>query len=539
MAKVSEVAVDTNVAIEMIKEHDDYVKNNKNSQYLSNKLNKIKREEKSNSQEYLTYIGNRLEQFNTLLTNHLETVKDFSFIGTKNILVNKLSKIKEAQKEFEKVVKFYKSTKLEEDKFLAIEKLSSIYDNAQNLTSSIFAKKRDSRNPFDIEKQIKVLDEEIKQNKDLLNAFENNPKRKAQIEKKILISSEQRLQLALRLKSGLNEVFCEKEDNKYKLVKDKLLKSKIQKNSLLLTQKMVKGEVEIVIPEFVYEELCNHTIEFNPKNAVDGTKVTNGLVSKLALDSFTKNCTLSLVKDKEILDYLKNVAFALRKGGNYKKERNTSENFKQDIGSCGKFSDSMIAVYSSLSGLFVVTNNRGDFVGSPSEIAVITNDGKNEKVVKLENNDKIRNHFRKMVKNGFKFKNNEPIFVSDGEVVTLYEYNDGKFNKMQPSKIIKHVELTPKMLEQYEKELNKIFKHKGWSGDFKKITELKAEKDALVLFGEVNRAMNEERIKEEEQSIKQKSEQKNDDASNQNNSQTNKIVDYKKNKNGSKRYRKN
>lgn len=147
---------------------------------------------------------------------------------------------------------------------------------------------------------------------------------------------------------------------------------------------MIKGEAEIILSQFVYEELCNHIQEDGPKDKITGRSINKSIISKEMLFNFTKYCTLSFTMDKDLSDYMANMAYLLRVGNdkvetpikntiikslnrNLENEGKIGEPFKKDISSCGKYSDSLIAVYSNLAGIYFLTANIDDFIGKGIE----------------------------------------------------------------------------------------------------------------------------------------------------------------------------
>lgn len=470
MAKIEEIAIDTNIALDMIRYYDQYSNAEDKENYFSRELIKDRFEMEKNSIKLMEFIETRLEEYQ-------DKVKEYK---RQNLFTEKSEDgVAYAKREYQKLKEYYNSTQDEEQMFLTMQQMVTLYKSTKK----------------DLKNELKESDENIKEKINKLhgkldkikdNIVKNRNKSVYQKQSLDIIVKQTKLTQRLENILDLNKMFGE-DENKLKKIYDTYC-HKIQDISAIeMCEKMVTGKVQIVIPEFVYEELCNHTKEFHPYDKIKQQKITSAIVSEKQLDAFTANCTLSIIQDKHLRNYIYNIAYLLRsdiKDTISKKELDTNkdkyQSFKgKDAGSCGKFADSKIAVYAYISGICVVTNNHDDFLGK--EIVISYNEGspENSKIEKLNRKDNRRNLFLKMAKSGLKC--GDKIILIDGpkdknmmvgQAITFYEFNGKKFKKVNKSKVFKHQELTVDKLEKIKNKFKKEFRKNNWIKKFNKITEV-------------------------------------------------------------------
>lgn len=516
MKRADQVAVDTNIALGMINTLSDYNNSSNKEEYFLNRLEEANDDIKNSTTTFFNYIQTKLNEYKKIVANNSTIVVEVD--KNKHIIPE------DAQKLYDKLVEHYNSTTDEDQKRLVIKKMESVFTKTRSYTNNFNQKdsftEAEKNQKFEekrnLANQIKSLDKEINEYKVLIDNLPKDSTDREFYNAKIkeIKNNQYQLSLELEKKFTIEETWAF-EEKRYNKMSTSLSKKIQDINGIKLCEKMIKGEVEIILPEFVYEELCNHTKEFNPYHKIAKQNITKGLVSKDALDNFTKNCTLSLVKDKELLEYLENLAYLAR--GAYKKEMGDKKNiempvkekiikklkgeigdsskdanfFKQDVGSCGKFSDSLIAVYSNLAGVYLITNNIDDFIGAELDD---WNGGK------LKTKQQRRKLFEILTVSGAEVEGFKSLDVSDKESITFYEFEKGKRSKVKQSKLAKHVKVSAKKLLTYEKELNETFKHSGWSANFKQITELQNKCEFILLLADVKK----ERIEVEKEIVKDK-----------------------------------
>lgn len=515
MAKIEEIAIDTNIALDMISYYDEYTHLEDNENYFTSLLVDYNEEIDKNSTALMEFIKTRLEKY----VPKINTLKKLISKRNKNNNKDNDKDNQDARIDFNCLKNYYDSTTDEEKKFLTIKSMVNLYKTAKK----------------DLKKYITQTDKIMKEVIEELNAKCENIREKISngeisqdelVHEKKLYSTmiKQQVRFAKSLRNNLEfNKFFETDEKEFKEKYDPFCRIRQKIDAIDMCQKMVSNQVEIVIPEFVYEELCNHTKEFYPYDKIKQQKITNALILEKQLNAFTSNCTLSLIQDKHVKDYIKNIAYLLRSDikdtiSQHELEQNKGkfENFKgEDVGSCAKFADSKIAVYAYVSGIRVVTNNHDDFLGA--EIAIIYSK-ENSKVIDVYRKETRRNLFSKMAKSGL--KHGDKIILIDGpksdntivgEAITVYEFNGKKLKEVNKSKVFKHTELNSKKLEDVKSKYKKEFKKADWISNFKKVTEITALGDYYKELKDINIMMNKTREDKEKNiitSLKEKEKKK-------------------------------
>lgn len=497
MARKREIAIDTNIAFDMIAYYNKYLKSENRETFFSDLLEKENLTLNKTVEEFQEFVKNGLGKYQTRISE-LQSLKDKKY--------NNKREDSKTNVNYNLLEDYYKNND-EEKQFLTIKAMANGYKTVKKDLKSKIETINEKKKHL-----IEVLGKRIENIQQKLNSGELKEERIPYYMS--LYSGCLRLQSKCLETLQKNLEFTnafEKEEKQFKEKYDAYCHTRQRIDAISMCQQMVTKQVQIVLPEFVYEELCNHTKELKPYDEIKQQEITNALISKEQLNVFTSNCTLYLIQDVQVRNYINNMAFLLRsdikdtiiqKELENKDNKGMFENFKkEDVGSCAKFADSRIAMFAYVSGIDVVTNNHDDFLGA--EVAVTYNKEKT-KVENISRKEARRKLFSRMVYNGLKF--NDKIILLNapkkgniihGEAITFYEFNGRKVKEVDKFKVCKHKELNHKSLKKLKKKMKVEFKNKAWVGSFKKVEKLVALSHRYNELKEINNMVNETRIEKE------------------------------------------